>query len=496
MVVRRYGRVSKREQAKNSNAFERQLWALEYHLEMMGVDLADSPLYQDVQSGKIDEREGFQQLLSDLQRGDTILIARIDRIARDAEFNARLAKRFRREKIAILEIYRGTPLDWDNPSDWEYFVRCGIDAELESRKLSRRIRDGYEFRRQGRKPCPLPPWGYLKVNEAYQLNPELERFVRRRIKILKASANYNEAVRRIRAKPALYGGSVSLEGFRRWFHNAVLRGHTGYGEIYADRHAKKQEGYEFDAQPKIRTTDGRVNLHQRIEWDTHPDQAVLSEQEYNQICKSVIRKVKNAKPMSKISLTPASGLLRCGACGGSMIFVGSTKHSRRYYTCAAAKQHLSPDSCAEKGCVRVEVVETAIQQAIQDAARTVAERLVEVVADDAKDEAPDPEREKLERTLAQLNAMPANPALDQAKESIRRQIADLVRQKKEVVKSNWEELRLLEELADGLKEDGFWESRTQEQTRGFFQSLVRVVRVFKTGPKQRPAWRVEVDLLV
>lgn len=496
MVVRRYGRVSKREQAKNSNAFERQLWSLEYHLQELGVPLEESPLYQDQQSGRIDERPGLEQMLSDLQRGDTILIARIDRIARDAEFNARLAKRFKRDRITIIEIYRGTPLDWNNPSDWEYFVRCGIDAELESRKLSRRIRDGYEYRRRGRKPCPKPPWGYLNVNESYCLNPELKRFVLRRIKILKTAANYNEAVRRIKSSPNLYGGSVSLAGLHRWFHNVVLRGHTGYGEVYADRHAKKLEGYELDDQPAVRAVDGRVLLHQRIEWDTHPDQAVMSEQEYNQICKSIARKVKNAKPMSKVRLTPASGLLRCGACGGSMVLCSSTKHSRRYYTCTSAKQRLTPDSCTEKGCVRLEVVEAAIWESIRQAAKSVADFAVEAARDEIENVI-DPERERLERTLAQLNAMPHNPALESAKYSIRQQIQGLARHRQEQVRDNREERELLKVIASELESEDFQDEISQEETRAIFQALVDVVRVVKKSAARQPGqWSIQVSLRV
>jgi DNA invertase Pin-like site-specific DNA recombinase len=150
-AIATYRRISKEETARKTDAYIHQGWLLDRKV-------ADFPgrerlSFEDMQSGRKDDRPDFLKLIAAIESNliDTLVITRIDRIGRDVESNARLQKQLERKKVLVFEILLGRFLDWSNPNDWSYFVQAGLDGEKESRMLSTRVRQTFEFlRSQGK----------------------------------------------------------------------------------------------------------------------------------------------------------------------------------------------------------------------------------------------------------------------------------------------------------------------------------------------------------
>ncbi|AYO18527.1 recombinase family protein (plasmid) [Vibrio owensii] len=61
-------------------------------------------IYQEKRSGRTSNRPEFQSCMNYLREGDTLVITRLDRLARSVVHLAQLAKRFEKEKINLIVI--------------------------------------------------------------------------------------------------------------------------------------------------------------------------------------------------------------------------------------------------------------------------------------------------------------------------------------------------------------------------------------------------------
>ncbi len=75
--------------------------SLEVQLSKLGQANCDR-IYQEKRSGRTADRPEFQACMNYLREGDTLIITRLDRLARSVVHLAQLAKRFQREGIDLL----------------------------------------------------------------------------------------------------------------------------------------------------------------------------------------------------------------------------------------------------------------------------------------------------------------------------------------------------------------------------------------------------------
>jgi DNA invertase Pin-like site-specific DNA recombinase len=144
MHIGRYLRVSSTEQKKT---LERQQYSLELAVIKLGGVLEESPLFVDVQSGRDNDRPEFLKLVQAIEtRSIDVLVAyRVDRLARDLETSAWLGKLFERTGVKLYDFQKEGYVDFSNPEEWESYAHRSVAAESESRRLSKRIRSGFEF---------------------------------------------------------------------------------------------------------------------------------------------------------------------------------------------------------------------------------------------------------------------------------------------------------------------------------------------------------------
>ncbi len=84
-MIRGYARVSTKGQARDGNSLESQEKILREH----GAEV----IYSDSVTGKNLERPELQRLLSDLQKGDTLMVTKLDRIARSLSQGSELVNK-------------------------------------------------------------------------------------------------------------------------------------------------------------------------------------------------------------------------------------------------------------------------------------------------------------------------------------------------------------------------------------------------------------------
>jgi site-specific DNA recombinase len=302
MITALYARVSKKEQASDSNALTRQIW----QLKREGASRDGYLEFVDIQTGRRDDRPQFQEMLKAIEAGEIgeVIVTRIDRITRDLETNTRLCKFFERKGIQLYELLIGRNLDTKgNPNDWEYFARSGVKAESESRMLSARIKQTNAWHREIKRPLGgRLALGYRRNGHTAEPDPDSWDTAVRIVQLyIEEGGALRTTLIRVREELGIDRSQVWLHD---WLRNPFLRGHTIYDT--RDEFGNKK----------------RVSEPRTIVRDTHPSlfsDPRLFEIGAEQILERLFlfnkRKKGNAR---KRPSYPLSGLCYCGRCGAIM----------------------------------------------------------------------------------------------------------------------------------------------------------------------------------
>ena len=157
-----YARVSTEEQA-DTNALEQQ----KNRLSNAGAEL----IYFDVESGRNSDREQLEKVLALVVRQEVSAVkaTRWDRISRNSQLYEEIKKIFR---------YSGVKLELLDQGEVDLTTAAGeLNSDLqvlfaihESRMMQERIKKGFEYRRSRNVAWTRPPWGYLIINDKYELD--------------------------------------------------------------------------------------------------------------------------------------------------------------------------------------------------------------------------------------------------------------------------------------------------------------------------------------
>lgn len=285
-------------------------------------------VFTDIQSGRNDDRPDFEKLIGKIQRRevDLVIIARIDRITRNLEMNARLVKLFESTGVKLYEGLLGRVLNFE--ADWEYFVTSGVRAEGESRTLSIRIRAGKKFLRHlGRVQGGKVPLGYQRSEEG-KYEPDLERWeiAQQMIAVFLRCRSPVAASREIHRS---LGVSMHYNSLLRWLQNDVLRGHTPY---LLDK--KRVNG---------------KRLPKEIRYNTHP--ALLPPP----LAKEVDEMLAEVRQQRGVNVNhrvyPLSGLMWCELCGGNCTIsvMPSGKNNERWLVyCGNYRKGIKGTICGDR----------------------------------------------------------------------------------------------------------------------------------------------------
>jgi DNA invertase Pin-like site-specific DNA recombinase len=151
-----YARVSREEQANKKHGLETQLNRL--------AKAGCTEVFQDVASGRSwgDSKRGdFQRIcvLVKQKRVKKITVTALDRLSRESTTSAQFLQTLEETGVLIYELDSDRYINFIDPNEWYESRQKGIQAEYESRKISKRTRDGYRNLRDLHKANPRTPYG-------------------------------------------------------------------------------------------------------------------------------------------------------------------------------------------------------------------------------------------------------------------------------------------------------------------------------------------------
>lgn len=135
--------------------------SLEVQLEKLTRAKCDR-IYQEKRSGRTADRPEFQSCMSYLREGDTLIITRLDRLARSVVHLAQLAKRFQGENIDLVVLDQN--IDTSTSTGRLMFNMLASIAEFENDLRSERQAEGIAKARESGIKFGRP----AKVNDAKQ----------------------------------------------------------------------------------------------------------------------------------------------------------------------------------------------------------------------------------------------------------------------------------------------------------------------------------------
>ena len=379
-----YARVSTTEQAHNQHALEQQL----YRLNKTSPDI----VYCDVQSGRSDERPEFQKLLQAIKEGKIrrLSVTNIDRIARNGKINRDILEALRDSRTELYVLDKNRLVDLLDPDDWYDANQEGLRAERESDKIRQRVNNGIKYFRAMGKANGRTPDGYIRNRETekYELDtrplPECPSikicdFYRRAVELFLEYKNARLVNQILRHKY-----NRSKINLTQWIINPVLRGHTRY-ELAPN---KRDCGH--------------------IVWNTHPDQVLITETEY-QLVDKIIRENRrlwginnpHASGIKPKTIYPLSSLVFCAQCGGSMKHKSMRNGRYIYLRCRRHAQE-GDLGCAQKKLIPLEKINSQLSSLLTKK----AEQITEMVTSSLKqDKQKSTEELKLETRLEKLQQL-------------------------------------------------------------------------------------------
>ncbi|ALF55719.1 hypothetical protein ACX27_27305 [Nostoc piscinale CENA21] len=307
-----YARVSSREQALDSHALEQQ----KERLKLAGAE----EIYVDVESGyKGRKRSQLEQVMNLVRSRQVseVIVTRIDRLSRKGKQSFALFDDFLEAGVTLRAL--DEPFDLSSPSGKFAAGMLAVLAQHHSDQKSQAVKHGWQHLRN-RKVAMNPPFGYCKVDDGYRLdyqpflcllsNKEERSRGEVAIEIIKAffeGRSLRSCLRIINERYGIQtfahhhktGGLLtrglfrfSAGGLRNWLTSPVLRGHTCYlrnrGKASADIH-----------------------------YNTHPDQAILTELQLQEIEQMLTHNRQVRGYGQKGQKYPLSGLVFCGECRSS-----------------------------------------------------------------------------------------------------------------------------------------------------------------------------------
>lgn len=372
-----YARVSTQEQALNTHALDQQI----DRLKQGGA----THIFFDVVSGSKSERPQFSALMALVRKNKVkqIIATRWDRLTRNEELYLELKKVLQTSGIKLQLLDQGE-VDLSTAAGELSADMQAIFAVHERRLLQERVRHGFKHRRSRSAASGRAPFGYISVNDKYELNNKpciclledkpayyLDLYTepdysdklisRSKAQIAQEMFEVFLQIRRprkvlsyfyekygIQTKKGVNSGIAdelilpsSTTHFREWLINPIHQGHTAYLKYQQKGKLKSEKEWEFHR-------------------DTHPSQKLIDEEQAEEI-KDILK--FNSKRVGYSDKTfYLTGLVFCGQCGGKAILKSGDGY--KYYGCRHARL-----GCNNVKATRLEkidkfIIETLFSRAI------------------------------------------------------------------------------------------------------------------------------------
>ena len=405
-----------------------------------------SHVIQELVSGGKNDRPGILELIDQIKRGKVgrLLITRVDRLGRDAQFTDTLLAMCAEQKVEVKALDGGV-IEAASPSGFVMSRILTTMAEHERRMLSMRIKSQFKvYRKQGRALRRRMPFGYC-YNDNHGLAPHPENWDKALhvLDLLREKASFSKVSRTLAKENSVWtpaGGSLQY-----WLVNPIIRGHLPH--LYDKKSGK-----------------GWKATWAEIHYDQH--EALISEADWQELKIALQRQARKfvndeGGPVVGDRLAPKHGLtgsLSCLNCGHNL---------RRNSSGGVAWWSCRFRNCFDRGKVKEEI---ALQWASDEAIKA-ARKMAEAAA------APVSINPALSLKLADLEATRAlaerNPALLPAVELLEKEIVSI--QSKPVSTPN------VEAYLELIKQPGFFLGATPAEQRALLAGVLKTIRVGQGG---------------
>lgn len=224
-----YLRVSTDEQAESGAGLAAQRDALERHCDRLGLRLEEVHEDDGVSGkAKLDKRLGLMDAINAVGKGDVLLVAKRDRLARDMMSSVLLEQMVAKKGGRIVSV-AGEGTDDDDPTS--VLMRRMVDAfaEYERLVIAARTRAALQAKRRRKQRTGRVPFGYVLVEKSVirsksgrpaELadNPEQQRVVVK-IRKMRAAGQTMKAI----ASHLTDEGIPTATGRSRWATSTIQR---------------------------------------------------------------------------------------------------------------------------------------------------------------------------------------------------------------------------------------------------------------------------------
>lgn len=499
-IIAGYTRVSTEDQAYQV--------ALENHIKRLRDSGCDR-VYADIASRADNEREGLDKLFTDIKNNaiKEVRLPSLSRLTSSAGLFEEFGKILSDHDVTLRSLDENINID---NVDGEFFAGMLVQmSKFELNTIRKRSQRGHQSKRANHRPNSNAPWGYIVEDRQYKIDTTpflclietgkemaIADIAKDIIEILSEVGSLSGAVRVIHQKYGVYRFTPPRKKSKartsfvvdddtdftklrtvkdsnknkfRWTHdslavwirNPILRGHTAY-----NTRVKKGK----DSAGRLIYGQRRPRDQWDIVRDTHPDQVLLTEMEYQHIEQQIKRNSETWAVhllSGKAKRYPLSGLIYCSECNGKMKSQASKLLSDgkrySYYKCKGA----IAGTCNASTTARYDRIE---EQMLGFLAKE-AERIASIPLD--KSLPPEPDNlQELRQQLAGLNALGENPAFDTAKKDLSLQIEILEREWKA---KNIHSAAKREDVIQALQEPDFWDIWTEEDKIKLYPWLIKAV---------------------
>ncbi|MEH2458279.1 fdxN element excision recombinase XisF [Nostoc sp.] len=456
-----YFRASKKDQ-KNT---------LAAHLSrLLMYGLTESQIFWDVETGSKSDRDGYQEVLSQLRSGKTkwVVTTRLDRFTRSS-LDWELAIRDFSDAGAEIICIDESSIDLNTPGGLFFSRILAARAQSEIEELSKRSREGWKYLRK-KKIAVNPPFGYrLSQSRTLELNTDpfltmpcgeelsraeiaqdiIDTFFR--IESLRGTVraiNHKYGVQNLRFNAPRAGFiskgrfHVSVSGLKYWLTNPVLCGHYRYLE-------------------------GSVN--EEIIYNTHPDHRLLTNAQQENIHLIIADNATRRGFAFLGAKYPFSGLVYCAECGATAY---SNKAGARngiqkkyyYYRCSNAGNL----ACNQQKMARMDILEKSVIEVLIERKKALAS-----LAQTPQDSVDPPELASLRTRLFALEAISGfDPDIEEARTKLRNRIASY----SETIKHHQEHQSANRKILLAVFSDpDYWLTLLDDEKRKFYRLLVKKV---------------------
>lgn len=330
-----YARVSTQEQAREGVSLESQEQLARDRCKASGWELA--AIYQDVMSGRKDDRPALKRLLEDASAGrfDVVVVYRLDRLGRSLVRTFQVAGELTDHGVRLISLTQ--PFEIDGPLGRLLLAIYASFAEMESEAIGARIRDARRHRvlTEG-KHYAVPPFGYRREAGRLVVVPEAAAHVRWAFEQVAAGRGFRSIVVDLNERGVRTGtGRLwTIAGLRVVLSNPAYLGKITHGRKPARRTSKGQIRRSVLSEGEYLTAQG-------------DHEAIVPEEQWRAAQHQLAaRKGTAPRAAGAGDRYPWIAVARCGVCGSRL----GTHKTRGYVSLTCGRiSHSGPGACSLPG---------------------------------------------------------------------------------------------------------------------------------------------------